>query len=122
MLNTFRELAGRNLPAKVSTKGSYAPTKEEGVELAHRLWSNGGLPGELAQELPTPGHFEQASQLVTMESTEKSVPCGPDPQAYIENLRPFVEAGFDEVYVTNMGPHWADAMRMYADQILPEFR
>ncbi len=42
-------------------KVAYAPTPEEGWEHAHRLWPNAGVPGELAQVLPTPEHFEQAS-------------------------------------------------------------
>jgi alkanesulfonate monooxygenase SsuD/methylene tetrahydromethanopterin reductase-like flavin-dependent oxidoreductase (luciferase family) len=122
MLARFRELAGGNLPAKAGTKCCYAPTEQEAVEQAHRLWANGGIPGEIAQELPTPQHFEQASQLVTTESTARSVPCGPDPTVHVDNLRPFVEAGFDEVYVANMGPHYRDAIRLYAEQVLPELR
>ena len=52
--------------------GAIAPTQDEGWEHAHRLWPNAGLPGELAQVLPDPEHFEQASELVTMESTRES--------------------------------------------------
>ena len=54
------------------------PTRDEAVGHAHRLWANAGLPGELAQVLPSPQHFEQASQLVTPEMTAESAPCGPD--------------------------------------------
>ena len=33
---------------------------------------------------------------------------GNDVEVHIEGLRPAVEAGFEEVYVANMGPHYAD--------------
>ena len=42
-------------------KVAWADTADEGVDHAHRLWANAGLPGELAQVLPSPQHFEQAS-------------------------------------------------------------
>ena len=45
---------------------------------AHRLWPNEQLPGELAQILPTPAHFEQASELVSEDMVAEAVPCGPD--------------------------------------------
>ena len=48
-------------PVEAGTKVCWAPTREQGVKTAHRLWSNSGLPGELAQVLPTPAHFEQAT-------------------------------------------------------------
>src|SRR5437763_5788535 len=43
---------------------------------AHRLWANSGLPGELAQILPTPAHFEQASKLVGEDMVAEKIPCG----------------------------------------------
>ena len=42
----------------------WAPTEAEGVATAQRVWPNTGLPGQLAQDLPTPSHFEQARSLV----------------------------------------------------------
>jgi hypothetical protein len=51
----------RGEPAQVGFMVSYAPTEDEAAQIAHRLWVNSGLPGELAQVLPSPKHFEQAS-------------------------------------------------------------
>jgi hypothetical protein len=50
----------------------------------HRLWPNEALPGELAQVLPTPERFEQASQLGNRGQVANEVRscralcCGPD--------------------------------------------
>lgn len=121
LLGQFRETAGDKI-AQAGTKVAWADTEDEGVEIAHRLWSTGGLPGELAQVLPSPRHFEQASQLVTRESTRESVTCGSDPDRNVEALTPFVEAGFDEVYVGNMGPNWADMIKTYGEEVLPRVR
>ena len=72
--------------------------------------------------LPSPRHFEQASELVTVEQTRESVSCGPDVDRHVEALRPYVDAGFDEVYVANMGPHYADMIRAFGAEVLPALR
>jgi G6PDH family F420-dependent oxidoreductase len=122
LLKRFRDNGGGTKPTQVGFKVSYAPTEDEGIEQAHRIWANSGLPGELAQVLPSPRHFEQASELVTKEQTAKSVTCGPKADAHIEAFKPYVEAGFDEIYVANMGPHSIDMMKLYRDEVLPELR
>jgi G6PDH family F420-dependent oxidoreductase len=121
LLGQFREQSGGK-PAQIGLKACWAPTQAEGVETAHRLWANSGLPGELAQVLPSPQHFEQASQLVTADMTRESVTCGPDVDAHVEALLPAVEAGFEEVYVANMGPHYADMIAAYGEHVLPVLR
>ncbi len=122
LLKRFREKAGPDKPAQAGTKVCFAETEDDGVKIAHRLWANSGLPGELAQVLPSPRHFEQASTLVTESSTRESVPCGPDPARHLEGLRPYLEAGFDELYVSNMGPHYRPMMDLYRTEILPALR
>src|SRR3954465_5168146 len=72
MVAQFKEKSGGK-PCQGGVKVAWADTEDEGVDHAHRLWANAGLPGELAQILPTPQHFEQASQLVTRESTAASI-------------------------------------------------
>ncbi|WP_243060684.1 TIGR03557 family F420-dependent LLM class oxidoreductase [Nocardioides sp. SR21] len=119
LLNRFRASAdGR--PAQAGAKVAYAPTKEEGWEHAHRLWPNAGLPGELAQILPTPEHFEQATELVTMDSTRDSVVAGDDPEDHLDQVRSYADAGYDELYLANMGPHYLEMIDFYGKHVLPK--
>jgi G6PDH family F420-dependent oxidoreductase len=118
-LRAFRDKAGAAKPAQAGFKVCYAASEREGVAVAHRLWANSGLPGELAQVLPSPKHFEQASELVTHEMTGSSVVCGPDPGRHVNAFGPFVDAGFDEVYVANMGPHYKEMIALYGNEVLP---
>lgn len=108
-------------PAQAGAKVAFAPTPEEGWEHAHRLWPNAGLPGELAQILPTVEHFEQATELVTLDSTRESVVAGSDPAPHLEQVREYAEAGYDELYVANMGPHHQAMIEFYGEHVLPEF-
>lgn len=122
MVAEFRERAGADKVAQAGVKVCYAETEDEGAEIAHRLWANSGIPGELAQVLPSPQHFEQASQLVTVEQTREKVVCGNDPKRHLGALQPYVEAGFDEVYVANMGPNYREMLAMFGSDVLPELR
>jgi G6PDH family F420-dependent oxidoreductase len=109
-------------PTQVGYKVCAAPTEDEGVDIAHRLWRNSGLPGELSQVLPSPKHFEQASELVTRDMTRESTTCGMDVEAHVEAFRPYADAGFDEVYISNMGPHHRMFFDLYRDEVLPRVR
>ncbi len=115
----FREVNGPEAPTMAGFKVAYADTPEEGVDHAHRIWANAGLPGELAQVLPTPEHFEQASTLVTREQTASSVVAGRDADEHVAAFAPFRDAGFDEVYVANMGPHYREMIEFYGREVLP---
>jgi hypothetical protein len=72
--------------------------------------------------LPSPRHFEQVSQLVTEEMTRSSVTAGSDLDAHLANLKEYADAGYDEVNIANMGPHWADMIDFYGREVLPAFR
>ena len=109
-------------PAGTGTKVAWAATEDEGVEYAHHLWATAGLPGELAQVLPSPRHFEQAATLVTQDAIRESVVAGPDVEAHAGNLVEHLEAGYDQVHVANMGPHWRAMIEAYGAEVLPEVR
>jgi hypothetical protein len=80
------------------------------------------LPGELSQVLPSPQHFEQASQLVTRESTAESVVAGNDVEQHVQQLRGYVDASYDEVYVANMGPNYLAMIEAHGKDVLPQLR
>ena len=120
MVDRFKDASGGK-PAVAGAKVAFADSEEEGVRIAHRLWANSGVPGELAQVLPSPRHFEQASQLVTEEMTGASVTAGNDVQAHLDNLKSYAAAGYDEVNVANMGPHWREMIEFYGREVLPTF-
>jgi G6PDH family F420-dependent oxidoreductase len=119
MVGLFRESGGGDKPAAAGMKGCYAATRDEAVRIAHRLWPNTGVPGELSQVLPTPAHFEQASQLVTPEMIGEALACGPDPQTQLDSIEQYRAAGFDELYVAPIGPHYRELIDLYAKEILP---
>ena len=122
LLQTFRDKARKGATAQAGFKVAWADTKDAGLDHAYRIWPNSGLPGELSQVLPTVEHFEQASTLVTKEKLAESITTGPDIDAHVTAYQPFLEAGFDEIYVANMGPEYAAMLRAYGSDVLPALR
>jgi G6PDH family F420-dependent oxidoreductase len=89
---------------------------------AHRLWPTEQLPGELAQILPTPAHFEQASELVSEDMVAQTIPCGADIERHLEAIRRYEDAGFDELYVQQVGGEHERFFEVYSRTILPRFQ
>jgi G6PDH family F420-dependent oxidoreductase len=103
LIGLYRSEGGKG-PVIAGGKVCFGADEQAAVRTVHRLWPNIGLPGELAQILPTPAHFEQASELVTEETIAQAVPCGPDLDRHAEQLGAFADAGVDELYVQQVGP------------------
>jgi G6PDH family F420-dependent oxidoreductase len=120
-IKAFHDQGGAGKPVQAGTKVCYGSDAAEAVRTVHRIWPNESLPGELAQILPTPTHFEQASELVTEEMIAESVPCGPDLDRHVAALQEFADAGVDELFVQQIGGGHDAFFDAYAREVLPKF-
>jgi G6PDH family F420-dependent oxidoreductase len=121
----FRAAANGNSDGVIVQGGlkvCWSDDRERARKTVHRLWPNEALPGELAQILPTPEHFEQASELVTEEMVAADTPCGPDVDEHVEAIEAYREAGFDELYIGQIGPEQDAFFAAYAERVLPRVR
>lgn len=118
----FRYAGGDGKPVIGGLKVCWGEDREKAVETAHRLWPTEHLPGELAQVLPTPAHFQQASELVTREQVSQNVPCGNDIEEHMAAVRAYVDAGFDEVYIGQIGADQDAFFAASRDKLLPALR
>jgi len=118
MIDRYRAERGTG-PAVATVKVCWAPDEEEARKTAHRLWASSGVPGEASQELSMPQHFEQAAELVTPESLAEKIPCGPDPDHHAEMLKKYVDAGFDEIHLGQIGDDHRSFYEFYANEVLP---
>jgi G6PDH family F420-dependent oxidoreductase len=122
-LKRFRsQCSNQGALVQAGVKVCWARDEEQARRTAYRLWPNDALPGELAQVLPTTQHFEQASELVTEEMIAEQTPCGPDMERHVQALRQYADAGFDEVYVQQIGPDQDEFFDAYREHVLPRFR
>jgi G6PDH family F420-dependent oxidoreductase len=122
LVRKFREGGGGGKPAQAGFKACYADTEDEAVRIAYERWPTAAVPGELSQVLPSPQQFEQVSTLVRPEMMRDAIVCGNDPEKHLEMIGKYRQAGFDEIYVANTGPHHAGFFKLYAEQVLPKLR
>ena len=121
LVDLYRDKGGRG-EASAGLKICWGPSVEDAKALAHRLWRSAGVPGELTQELRTPVHFDQASQLVEVEKLAEKIPCGPDVAPIVAAAAEYIEAGFDRLYIGQIGPDQADFFRFFSAELLPALR
>jgi G6PDH family F420-dependent oxidoreductase len=120
LIDLYRSEGGRG-PVQAGTKVCFGADEAQARRTAHRLWPNEALPGELAQVLPTPAHYEQACSLVTEDMVAEAVPCGPDLERHLAALQEYADAGVDELYVQQIGPDQDAFFGEWAREVLPRF-
>lgn len=84
-------------------------------------WFAGGW--KVNSELPGTAGFAAATRFVRPEDVAESIPCGDDVDTFVDAVRPYVEAGFTEVALVQVGGDtqhdfldWAEA------ELLPALR
>jgi G6PDH family F420-dependent oxidoreductase len=81
----------------------WAPDKQQAIDLAHEQfrWFGGGW--FVNADLPTPAGFDAASQFVRKDDVADSIACGPDLDELAESVKPYLEAGFTDVALVQVG-------------------
>jgi coenzyme F420-dependent glucose-6-phosphate dehydrogenase len=90
-------------------------------KIALEHWPNAALPGRLTTEVATAELFAAAAELVREEQVAESILCSADPQAHVRAIEEFVAAGYDHVYVHQVGPDQEGFFRLYEREVLPRF-
>jgi G6PDH family F420-dependent oxidoreductase len=116
LVDAYRSAGGTG-PRYGQLTACWAKSEQEAVQTALRWWPNAALKGELGQELPLPRHFEQAAENVDEEAIAEAVVCGPDVDRWLERITAFEDAGFDHVYLHQVGPD-QDGFFRFAERAL----
>ena len=116
--------AGGSGKAKVGQMAlCYDTDRETAVERAHEQFRWFGLGWKVNTDLPNPESFEAATQFVTPEQVGEALPCGPDVEEHVEKIRPFIDAGFTEVALVQIGGEQQGEFMSWAEQeLLPALR
>jgi len=120
-LRGYRDFGGTGR-TQVGMKICWASSEEEAARTAYRVWGHEGYGGQLSQDVPMWQGFEALKERSGPEAMKESVACGPDAEKAAEQVREKAEAGYDEVYVAQMGPDQSGGIRFLAEQVLPLLR
>jgi G6PDH family F420-dependent oxidoreductase len=97
----------------------WAEDPEVARKTVHELWPNGAIPGQLAQDLPTWAHFEQAAGLVAEADAAADTPCGNDVEQVLDSVRQYLDAGYDHIYFHQIGPDQDGFFSFWTDRLQP---
>jgi hypothetical protein len=117
----FAASGGGDKPRYGQLTVCYGEDRDEAVRTALEYWPNAAIKGQAGSDLPLPLHFEQLAMMVREEDIEQVVVCGPDPEQHMGKIREFADAGYDHVYVHQVGPNQEAFFQFYGREILPVF-
>lgn len=121
MLKAFAQSGGSELPRYGQITCCYGPDEEEARRTALEAWPNSGLPGNLPWDTKTVEHFDAATELVRPDDIA-SITCGPDPERFLESVRKFTDAGYDHVWLHQVGPAQDAFLDFCERELLPKLR
>ena len=119
----FDAAGGAGRPRIGQIAMAYDVDRDAGVQRAHDQFRWFGLGWKVNADLPGPSSFEGATTFVTPEQVASQLPCGPDVDDYVEKIRPFVDAGFTEIALVQIGGgHQAAFIDWAQRELLPALR
>jgi coenzyme F420-dependent glucose-6-phosphate dehydrogenase len=98
---------------------SWAPTDEEALRNAMVEWPNGGMKFP-KQDIKSPLDFEQMAKLVRPEDFEGRMLISSDPEKHRAQIQRFLDLGFDQVYLHNVGRNQAEWIEVFGRDVLPK--
>ena len=98
---------------------SWAPTDEEALANAMTEWPNGGMKFP-KQDIRSPFELEQMAKLVRPEDFEGRMLISSDPDKHREQIQRFLDLGFDQIYLHNVGRNQTEWIETFGREVLPK--
>jgi len=107
------------MPRMIQLHVSWAEDQGEAEQQAVREWPNGGMPFPKA-DVRNPEDFAAMAKQVTVENFENRVLMSADLDEHLEHIQHYVDLGFDEVYVHNVGRNQEEFIKAYGERVIPK--
>jgi G6PDH family F420-dependent oxidoreductase len=97
----------------------YAKREEDARRTAHRYfrWSAAGWPA--MAELPDIEGFAAASKHVSPETVAELISCGPSSEHHLQAINRYIDAGYDHIILTQVGPEQDAFMEFFRRELAP---
>jgi G6PDH family F420-dependent oxidoreductase len=119
----FDAAGGAGKPRVGQIALSYDPDREAAIQRAHEQFRWFGLGWKVNADLPNPESFDAATAFVTPLDVCDQLGCGPDVEEHVEKIRPFLDAGFTEIALVQIGgEHQAPFIAWAQEKLLPALR
>ena len=109
------------MPKLLQIHISWAPTDDEAIANAMREWPNGGMPFP-KQDIKNPEDFAAMARLVRPEDFVDRCLMSADLDWHTKQIQHYVDMGFDEVHLHNVGRNQAEFIDVFGRDVLPRLR
>jgi len=97
---------------------SWAPTDEEALRNAIVEWPNGGMKFP-KQDIRSPHDLAQMARLVRPEDFQGRLLISSDLEAHRREVQRFLDMGFDQIYLHNVGRNQKEWAEAFGREVLP---
>lgn len=120
LIEKFRAAGGIGRPCYAELNVCVADDEQKARQFVAEHWPIAAVSGPMYAELPLPSHYQHLSRMIRPEDVR--VPVGPDPEPHIRGLRQYLDAGYDHVFVHQIGPEQDRFLEFYAREVIPRVR
>lgn len=105
----------------LQVKVSYAATNEAAVDQAVKEWPNGGMSFPKG-DIRNPEDFEAMAKLVRPEHFKNRVLMSADLGEHVAHIQHYIDLGFKEIYIHNVGRNQAEFIDAYGKNVVPKLK
>jgi coenzyme F420-dependent glucose-6-phosphate dehydrogenase len=106
------------LPKLLQLHVSWAPTDQQALDNAMSEWPNGGMPFP-KQDIRNPEDFAAMAKMVRPEHFKNRVLISSDLDEQRAHIQHYVDMGFDEIHLHNVGRNQAEFIKVFGREVLP---
>ena len=122
IVDVFHGTGGRGKRCLGQLHVSLAPTIDAARANAYEWWPNGVVPPSVLSELSRPSEFEVVAAAVGDGGIDHAVVCATSADPVVAAIDHFVGAGFDTVYLHQIGPDQQRLADLLQTELLPHYR
>jgi alkanesulfonate monooxygenase SsuD/methylene tetrahydromethanopterin reductase-like flavin-dependent oxidoreductase (luciferase family) len=122
LIDVFHGSGGTGKPCLGQLHVSVAKTMDTALDNAWEWWPHGVIPPTVFGELAKPEDFEHLAEAVGRSTISDVVVCTTEPAPVIAAIDRFVSAGFDTIYLHQVGPDQQRLVDMASNELLPHYR
>jgi coenzyme F420-dependent glucose-6-phosphate dehydrogenase len=109
------------MPRIMQQHVSYASSREEAINQAMKEWPNGGMPFPKG-DIRNPEDFAEMAKIIRPENFNNRVLTSPDLDEHAALLQHYIDLGFTEIYIHNVGRNQEEFIAAYGQRVLPQLR
>jgi coenzyme F420-dependent glucose-6-phosphate dehydrogenase len=107
------------MPRIIQLHVSWADSDQAAIDQAVKEWPNGGMNFP-KQDIRSPEDFEAMAKLVRPENFKGRVLTSADLDVHREHIQHFINLGFTEVYLHNVGRNQREFIQAYGREVIPK--